>query len=109
MSSSAAYRVNHRFRQVEYTLEEYAYEVSESHVRLRTRVPLEVGARVQLAFTVDHDGFRLFEAEGEVVGVTPLNEPPDVSGAPPWAQMEVRIVTLSDGARQIVDLLRRAN
>ena len=107
-TSHSSYRINERFRAVESIVEEYASELSATHVRLRTRTPLAVGARVQLAFIVDHDGFRLFEAEGAVVTSSDAGSA-NPTNLTPLSTMDVQFTELGDSARQILDVLRRSH
>ncbi len=59
--------VNDCFSEVDAVLREYASDLSQSGVFIRTQELLPVGTRVQLRFTVVLDDFETIEGEGRVV------------------------------------------
>lgn len=101
------FAVNAAYRRVEHTIDEYAVELGEDSVCLRTRSPVDPGTRVRVAFSIHLDGFHLFEADGVVVDTSLCNDSaPGV--VPPFCNMIVRFESLGGTHRRILDqILRR--
>ncbi len=66
--------INHEFRSVDAFLREYALNVSQGGVFIRTTELWPVGTVVQLNFTVIVEDFETIEGEGRVVRVVKSGE-----------------------------------
>lgn len=75
---SARIAVNHEFQSVAQFLREYALNVSEGGVFIRTADVLPVGTDVSLRFSIIVDDFETIEGEGQVVRAVHVGgrEPP---------------------------------
>lgn len=61
--------INKEFDSFDQFVTEYVTNISKSGVFIKTEVPLPVGSRVNLAFTVVMDGIETIQGQGEVVRV----------------------------------------
>ncbi len=68
--------INQEFESFDAFIEEYVTNLSRSGAFIKTRMPLAVGTRVDLRFTVLHEDMETIEGVGEVVRVQ--NDPPGV-------------------------------